>query len=138
CIVLAGTNIAECQPTLMPYFHQAKENGAFVIVIDPRVTPTAAAADLHLQIKPGMDAVLANAMLKVIMDEGFANEEFIRKRTNGYDQLLTHLKGVDLNESAALCGIEVEMIRQAAHAFGSVETGIVFTARGVEQQTDGH
>ncbi|QNR65896.1 molybdopterin oxidoreductase family protein [Paenibacillus peoriae] len=138
CIVLAGTNIAECQPTLMPYFHEAKENGAFIIVIDPRATPTAAAADLHLQIKPGTDAVLANAMLKVIVDEGFANEEFIRKRTNAYAQLLTHLKGVDLSESAALCGIEVEMIRQAARAFGSVETGIVFTARGVEQQTDGH
>ncbi|MBE0341546.1 nitrite reductase, partial [Paenibacillus sp. 28ISP30-2] len=125
-------------PTLMPYFHQAKENGAFVIVIDPRATPTVAAADLHLQIKPGTDAVLANAMLKVIVDEGFANEEFIRKRTNGFEQLLTHLNGVDLNDSAALCGIEPEVIRQAARAFGSVGTGIVFTARGVEQQTDGH
>ncbi len=138
CIVLAGTNIAECQPTLMPYFHQAKENGAFIIVIDPRTTPTAAIADLHLQIRPGTDAVLANAMLKVVVDEGLINEEFIRKRTNGYDQLLTHLNGVNLNESAALCGIEAEMIRQAARAFGGVETGIVFTARGVEQQTDGH
>ncbi len=116
CIVLAGTNIAECQPTLMPYFHQAKENGAFIIVIDPRTTPTAAIADLHLQIRPGTDAVLANAMLKVVVDEGLINEEFIRKRTNGYDQLLTHLNGVNLNESAALCGIEAEMIRQAARA----------------------
>ncbi|WP_025715654.1 assimilatory nitrate reductase catalytic subunit NasC [Paenibacillus sp. 1-18] len=138
CIVLAGTNIAECQPTLMPYFHQAKENGAYIIVIDPRATPTAAAADLHVQIRPGTDATLANAILKVIVDEGFVNEEFIRKRTNGYEQLKTHLNSVNLNESAVLCGIEPEVIRQAARAFGAANTGIVFTARGVEQHTDGH
>ncbi|MEC0181571.1 molybdopterin oxidoreductase family protein [Paenibacillus peoriae] len=138
CIVLAGANIAECQPTLMPYFHQAKENGAYIIVIDPRATPTAANADLHVQIRPGTDATLANAMLKVIVDEGLVNEEFVRKRTRGYEQLLTHLNGVDLDESAALCGIEPEVIRQAARTFGGVKTGIIFTARGVEQHTDGH
>lgn len=138
CIVLAGTNIAECQPTLMPYFHQAKENGAYIIVIDPRATPTAAIADLHVQIRPGTDATLANAMLKVMVDEGLVNEDFIRKRTNGYEQLLTHLNRVDFSESAARCGIEPEVIRQAARVFGTVDTGIVFTARGVEQHTDGH
>ncbi|WP_217608899.1 molybdopterin-dependent oxidoreductase, partial [Bacillus sp. GbtcB15] len=37
-IILAGTNIAECQPTIMPYFEKAKENGAYIIAIDPRET----------------------------------------------------------------------------------------------------
>ena len=58
CIILAGTNIAECQPTIMPYFEAAKENGAFIIAIDPRETLTTKIAHLHLKVKPGMDAAL--------------------------------------------------------------------------------
>lgn len=51
-IILAGTNIAECQPTIMPYFDKAKENGAYIIAIDPRETATTKIADLHLKISP--------------------------------------------------------------------------------------
>lgn len=53
CIILAGTNIAECQPTIMPYFEKAKQNGAYIIAVDPRETTTTKMADLHLKVKPG-------------------------------------------------------------------------------------
>lgn len=138
CIVLAGTNVAECQPTLLPYFNQAKENGAYIIVIDPRKTATAAIADLHLQIKPGMDALLANIMLKVIVEAGLVNEHFIDARTQGYESLQNALSEIDLEESAEQCGVDLTLIRQAAMAYGQAETGMIMTARGVEQQTDGH
>ncbi|GIO92425.1 assimilatory nitrate reductase catalytic subunit NasC [Paenibacillus lactis] len=138
CIVLAGTNIAECQPTLLPYFNQAKENGAKMVVIDPRKTATAAIADIHLPIRPGTDALLADAMLKIIMDEGFVDEAFIRARTNGYDELRAYMNGFDLNRAADLCGLELEQIREAARSYGMAGTGMILTARGVEQQTDGH
>ncbi|WP_424765603.1 assimilatory nitrate reductase catalytic subunit NasC [Paenibacillus sp. sgz302251] len=138
CIILAGTNIAECQPTLMPYFTKAKENGAIIIVIDPRVTATAAIADIHLQIKPGTDAALANGMLKVLMDEKLENKSFINDRTNGYTELVQHISGVQLEEIADLTGVDKEMIHKAAVTYGQASTGIIFTARGVEQQTDGH
>jgi len=138
CIVLAGTNIAECQPTLLPYFNQAKENGAKIVVIDPRKTATAAIADIHLPIKPGTDALLADAMLRIIMDEGFVDEAFIQARTNGYDELRAYMNGFNLNRAADLCGLELEQIREAARAYGMADTGMILTARGVEQQTDGH
>lgn len=138
CIVLAGTNIAECQPTLLPYFHQAKENGAKIVVIDPRKTATAAMADIHLPIRPGTDALLASSMLKIIMDEGFVDEAFVRGRTNGYDELIAYMSGFDLNRAADLCGLEAELIREAARCYGMADTGMILTARGVEQQTDGH
>ncbi len=96
CIILAGTNIAECQPTLMPYFTKAKENGAIIIVIDPRVTATAAIADIHLQIKTGTDAALANGMLKVLLEEKLMDEAFIAKRTNGFAELKEHLSSIQL------------------------------------------
>ncbi|WP_413405635.1 assimilatory nitrate reductase catalytic subunit NasC [Paenibacillus amylolyticus] len=138
CIVLAGTNIAECQPTLLPYFNQAKENGAFIIVIDPRKTATAAIADLHLQVKPGMDALLADTMMKVIMDAGLVNPHFIDERTHGYEQLIQGLADLQLEQAAQACGVDLALIRQAAMAYGEAETGMIMTARGVEQQTDGH
>ncbi|MDQ8737191.1 nitrate reductase [Paenibacillus sp. LHD-38] len=138
CIILAGTNIAECQPTLMPYFTRAKENGAFIIAIDPRNTGTTELADLHLKVKPGMDAALVNGMLKVIVDDGYVDEGFAKERTNGFGELKEHLANVDLNDIAEMTGVPLEQIRGAAEAFGKAATGMVFTARGVEQQTDGY
>lgn len=138
CIVLAGTNIAECQPTLLPYFNQAKENGAKIVLIDPRKTATAAIADIHLPIRPGTDALLADAMLKIIMDEGFVDEAFIRARTNGYGELSGYMNRFDLNRAADRCGLKLEQIREAARFYGMADTGMILTARGVEQQTDGH
>ncbi|MFC4100132.1 assimilatory nitrate reductase catalytic subunit NasC [Paenibacillus xanthanilyticus] len=138
CIILAGTNIAECQPTLMPYFTRAKENGAYLIVIDPRETGTSKLADLHLKVKPGMDAALANGLQKVLLEEGLLDEKFLRERTNGFDALRAHLAALDLEEIAGLTGVSAADIRKAALAFGKAPTGMVFTARGVEQQTDGY
>jgi assimilatory nitrate reductase catalytic subunit len=138
CIILAGTNIAECQPTLMPYFTRAQENGAYIIAIDPRNTGTTELADLHLKVKPGMDAALVNGMLKVLVDEGYVDEAFARDRTKGFNELKAHLSNIDLDEIAEITGVPLAQIRQAAEAFGKAATGMVFTARGVEQQTDGH
>ncbi|WP_054024768.1 assimilatory nitrate reductase catalytic subunit NasC [Bacillus sp. FJAT-28004] len=138
CIILAGTNIAECQPTLMPYFTKAKENGAIIIVIDPRVTATAAIADIHLQLKPGTDAALANGMLKVLLDEQLMDKTFIDDKTNGFPELKEHISTMDLKDIASMTGLNEAAIRKAAMAYGKAETGIIFTARGVEQQTDGH
>jgi assimilatory nitrate reductase catalytic subunit len=83
CIILAGTNIAECQPTIMPYFEKAKENGAFIIAVDPRETGTTKLADLHIKIKPGTDATFANGVLKVILEDQLFDEEFILQRVKG-------------------------------------------------------
>jgi len=138
CIILAGTNIADCQPTLMPYFTKAKENGAYIVVIDPRSTGTAALADLHLKIRPGTDAALANGLLKVVLDEGLADEAFIRNRTKGFAELREHAATFDLERISALTGVGEKDIRQAALAYGKARTGMIFTARGVEQHSDGH
>ncbi|MEK3883612.1 nitrate reductase [Paenibacillus sp. PL2-23] len=138
CLILAGTNIAECQPTLMPYLTRAKENGATIIVIDPRVTGTSELADLHLQIRPGTDAGLANGLLKAVQLGGWMDEAFIKERTNGIEELLKHLETVSLAEIAELTGLEQSLIEKAAEQYGRAETGIILTARGVEQQTDGH
>ncbi|NEW07962.1 molybdopterin oxidoreductase family protein [Paenibacillus sp. SYP-B3998] len=138
CIILAGTNIAECQPTIMPYFTRAKAKGAYLIAIDPRETGTTRMADLHLKVKPGMDAALVNGILKVIVEEGWIDAAFVQQRTKGVEALLAHLETLEMNEIVELTGISAALIREAAQAFSQAATGMVFTARGVEQQTDGH
>lgn len=138
CIILAGTNIAECQPTLMPYFTRAKENGAYLIVIDPRETATAKLADLHLKVKPGMDAALTNGMLKAVLEAGLVDRTFVAARTRGFADVESHVAGMDMAAIAEMSGVSEEEIRTAGKAFGEAATGMVFTARGVEQQTDGY
>ncbi|MEM1502547.1 nitrate reductase [Domibacillus sp. 8LH] len=137
CLILAGTNIAECQPTLMPYFRDAKENGAFIIVIDPRSTATAEMADMHLKVKPGTDAALANGLLKVIIDNGYIDKAFLAARTTGFEEVKAHIDSCKIEEIAALTSVPQEDIERAGRKFGQAASGMVLTARGVEQQTDG-
>ncbi|CAM3582061.1 assimilatory nitrate reductase catalytic subunit [Aeromicrobium ponti] len=138
CIILAGTNIAECQPTLLPYFEKAKENGAFIIAIDPRETATTKMADLHLKPKPGSDAALANGILKALVEEKEIDLPFIEGRTKGFEEIKAYLGTLTLEEVEELTGVPANQIRKTAIMFGKAATGMIFTARGVEQQTDGY
>ncbi|QGQ48428.1 assimilatory nitrate reductase catalytic subunit NasC [Metabacillus sediminilitoris] len=136
-IILSGTNIAECQPTIMPYFEKAKENGAFIIAIDPRETATTQIADMHLKVKPGMDAALANGLLKVIIEENLIDKKFIEERATGFDEVRDYVTSLSLEDLSDMTGVPIQQIRSAAIKFASEESGMIFTARGVEQQIDG-
>ncbi|RSL29848.1 nitrite reductase [Salibacterium salarium] len=138
CIILAGTNVAECQPTFVPYLEEAKQNGSFIIVIDPRETDTSAMADLHLKIKPGHDKTLGRLLEKFIVQDHFVDNTFCRERTNGYEELLEELDVLQPEELCKEIGLTVQDVHEAAYRFGSAASGMIFTARGVEQQTDGH
>ncbi|SES38925.1 assimilatory nitrate reductase catalytic subunit NasC [Salipaludibacillus aurantiacus] len=137
CIILAGTNIADCQPTIVPYFRQAKKNGAFIIVSDPRETATTKLADLHLKPKPGTDAMLAHGLLKILIDEGFTDSEFIASRTNGYTQLAEDLTSISLQRVSDVTEVSIEDLKTAARKYGDAPNGFVLTARGVEQHANG-
>ena len=67
-IILAGTNIAECQPTMMPYLLEAKKKGAIIVTIDPRNTMTSKTADIHVRLQPGFDSVFINGLLHVMIE----------------------------------------------------------------------
>jgi len=136
-MILAGTNLAECQPTIVPYFEKAKENGAYIIAIDPRETATTKMADLHLKGRPGTDAALANGLLKVILEENLIDEAFLEKRVSGFSEVKEYIRTLDLTEIAELTGVPIEDIKKAGIKFGKEESGMILTARGIEQQTDG-
>ncbi|MFD6442073.1 molybdopterin oxidoreductase family protein, partial [Peribacillus sp. NPDC060186] len=91
----------------------------------------------HLKVKPGMDAALANGLLKVIIEKDFIDEEFIQVRANGFNEVKEYVSSLKLEEIAEMTGVSSDKIRKAATMFGKEESGMIFTARGVEQQTDG-
>ncbi|MFL0451812.1 assimilatory nitrate reductase catalytic subunit NasC [Bacillus altitudinis] len=136
-LLLVGTNIAECQPTLMPYLEEAKKNGAFLIVIDPRKTATAKLADLHVSLRPGSDAALANGILHVMLHEQLLDEEFIKKRTSGFQEMKQHISHMSLQDITQQTGVSMKVIQKIARKFAREKTGMILTARGIEQQIDG-
>src|SRR5262245_25061399 len=90
-IWIAGSNIAECSPILTNYIWQAREQGARVIVVDPRITPIARTCDLFLPVKPGRDVALFNGILHLMIENNWLDHEFIRYHTVGFEQVAEHV-----------------------------------------------
>ncbi|MEQ4481175.1 molybdopterin oxidoreductase family protein [Cohnella silvisoli] len=136
-IILAGTNIAECQPTMMPYLLAAKKQGAIIVTIDPRNTMTSKIADIHVRLQPGFDSVLVNSLLNVMIEEKLYDPLFVEQRTSGLDSLPNAVKDFTPDKVEQYTGVPAKVIRAIARGFAKAETGIVMTARGLEQQVNG-
>ena len=78
CLILAGTNIGECFPILTDYIWRARDNGAKIIVIDPRMTPIARTADLFLPFGPAATAHWMNGILHVMLERGWVDRRVHR------------------------------------------------------------
>ncbi|GIQ70161.1 assimilatory nitrate reductase catalytic subunit [Xylanibacillus composti] len=137
CLILAGTNIAECQPTMMPYLLAAKKRGAFIVTVDPRNTPTSKLADVHIRLQPGFDSVFVNGLLHVMIEENLVNLPFIQTRVEGFDELKEAVQDYTPDRVEAWTGVMAAVVRTVARKFAAAATGIVMTARGIEQQTNG-
>ena len=93
CFLICGNNMAVSCPVLFGRVMKAKrERGAKIIAVDPRRTPTAKAADLHLPIRPGTDVALNNAMARVLLQEGYAREKEVEAFASGLFKLKQHLE----------------------------------------------
>ncbi|MCX7568487.1 nitrate reductase [Tumebacillus sp. DT12] len=137
CILIVGSNIAECQPTMIPYLRQAKAGGAKVIVVDPRRTQTAKGADLHAAVRPGSDVALMNGILHILLRDDLIDWSFIEKRTLSFEAVRETVAAYTPERVAEVTGVPASDIEQIARWYGTAETAIIFTARGIEQQARG-
>lgn len=137
CILVAGSNVAECFPVMTQWLWQARDRGASLIVIDPRETPTARTADLWLPVKPGTDIALLNAMLRVLIHDGLTDEEYIRERTEGWDEVKAAVEPFTPEVAEGLCGVPASRIVAAARLYGRAATSLILHARGIEHSTHG-
>jgi assimilatory nitrate reductase catalytic subunit len=136
-IIVAGANISETFPTLTHYIWQARDNGAKLIVVDPRVIPLARTADLHLPIRPGGDSALFGAMLKILVDNDWLDHDFIENYTAGFQETIDAVKDYDLDWAEAQTGISKQKILEAATLWGKAKTSFLLHARGIEHHTKG-
>ncbi|MDW7615358.1 molybdopterin oxidoreductase family protein [Peribacillus simplex] len=137
CLFIAGSNTAECHPTSMFRVWNVQERGGYIIVVDPRETPIARRADLHLDLKPGTDLALANGILNLLIQNGYADEEFINNHTNGFEETKELVKEFTPEYTSELTGVAPEKIIRAAEIYGKAPNAVVMFARGIEQQHKG-
>jgi formate dehydrogenase major subunit len=136
-ILVWGANSTESHPIIGARIMRAARRGARLIVVDPRTTELAAAADLHLQVRPGTDISLANALARCILDEGLADADFLAARTTGLDALRAAVGSRDVDEAAAACGIDPQRIRDAARLYAGGAPAICFHGLGVTEHVQG-
>src|SRR5688572_10434633 len=86
-IVLWGVNPSASGIHMVPYVREAQKRGARLVVVDPRTTALARAADVHLPVKPGTDVAVALAMHRYLFTNGHADEAFLREHTRGAEAL---------------------------------------------------
>lgn len=136
-VLLIGSNIAETMPPLLPYFHRMRERGGALIVVDPRRTRTADAADLRLRPIPGTDLALALGMLNVACAEGLLDRAFIQDRTTGLAEAAAVANEFWPERAERITGVPAEDMRAAVRLFAAAPSGMILTARGSEQHHDG-
>jgi len=136
-VMLCGTNISETFPTLTHWIWQARDNGAKLIVVDPRLTPIARTADLHLPIRPGRDSALYGAILHQLIKHDWLDHEFIANHTTDFEKAKEAVKDYDLEWAERTTGIAKEKILQAAQWWGPAKTSFLLHARGIEHQSKG-
>src|SRR5690606_32179 len=127
----------ETFPTLTYYIWEARDNGAKLIVVDPRVTPIARTADLHLPVRPGTDSALYGAMLKILVDNDWLDHDFIREHTSGFQETIDAVRDYTLEWAERITGITGEKILQAATMWGKAATSFLMHARGIEHHSKG-
>lgn len=136
-ILCAGTNVAECSPITTDYIWRARDRGAKLIMVDPRVTPLARTCDLHLPVRPGTDSALFTAMLRVLIEEGMVDRAFVDEHTSGWEETENAALSMSLEEASRITGVEVEDIVAAARLWGRAKTSFLMHARGIEHHTKG-
>lgn len=134
---ISGANIAECAPITTDYVWQARENGARIIVVDPRITPVARTCDLFLPVKPGRDVALFNGILHLMIESDWLDHDFIERETVGFEEVAAHVRQWTPRRTAEVTGIAERAIREAAELWGRAKTSFLMHARGIEHHSHG-
>ena len=134
---ISGANVGECHPITSDYVWQAREHGAKVIVVDPRITPIARTCDLFMPIKPGRDVLLFKGILHLMIENDWLDHDFIENHTVGFEQVAADAQPWTPARTAQATGIAENAIRQAAEWWGQAAKSFLLHARGIEHHTHG-
>ena len=126
-----------CSPITTDYLWQAREQGARLVIQDPRITPIARTADLYLPVRPGRDAALFAGVLALMIEHDWIDHEFIARDTTGFDAVATACREWTPARTADVTGVPERSIRQVAELWGTAKTSFLLHARGIEHHSNG-
>jgi formate dehydrogenase major subunit len=133
-----GSNAAEAHPVAMQHILRAKENGSKLIVCDPRYTRTAAHADQFVRFRPGTDVPLIWGMLWHIFENGWEDQEFIKQRVYGMDDIRTEVAKWNPAEVERVSGVSEAVVKEAAETMANNKPGTIVWCMGGTQHTIGN
>ena len=134
-----GANPAWCHPIIWRRIeaHKAANPGVKIITVDPRLTDTGRASDLHLPIRPGTDIALNHAIGRVLIEEEYLDENFILDHTDGFAAYREQVMARTADEAAEICGIAAADIRLAATWIGRSKGFLSLWTMGMNQSVVG-
>lgn len=128
-----GYNGADSHPIVARRIVRAKQKGAQIICVDPRITETARISDLHLQLKGGTNLLLVNAIANTILEEGLCDYDFIEKHSNGFDEFKEIIKKYTPESVAEKTQVSAADIRKAARMYAASGRSMILYGMGVCQ-----
>ncbi len=137
CFLITGSNTTEAHPLIASHIMEAKERGAKIIVIDPREVQIGRLADLYLRPRPGTDVAWLNGLMHVIVSEELADQEFIEKRTEGFEEMWAVVKEYTPERVEEISGIPADALRAAARMYAQNKPAAILYAMGITQHTTG-
>lgn len=135
-IVIWGRNVARTNMHLFHYLQEAKKRGASITVIDPIYNATAKIADRYISVKPGMDGFAAIGIMKEIVNSHKQDQHFIDNYTVGYQDLLSLLNQINMNDILTKCEISEEEIKYLASIYHDGPTS-TFLGLGMQRYANG-
>lgn len=136
--IVTGSNTTETHPVISNFLKRAvRENGAQLIVADPRHIGMVDFADLWLRQNPGTDVAVFQAMAHVVVKEQLYDEDFIAERTEGFSDYVESLEEFTPEWAEEVSGVPAESIRQAARMYAKAERAAIYWGMGISQSTHG-
>jgi len=136
-ILVWGVNPSVSGVHLMPFLKQARDNGAYLVVVDPRATTVARQADVHLAVRPGTDLPVALAIHRYLFEGGHANQAFLDEHARGAAELRGKAHPWTFERAAEVSGISATVLRQVAERYAKASPALVKCGWGLERNRNG-
>jgi anaerobic selenocysteine-containing dehydrogenase len=136
-IIVWGVNPSVSGIHIMPFLKEARDNGAFVVVIDPRATTLARQADVHLAVRPGTDLPVALSIHRYLFEEGHAAQAFLDQHANGAAALREKAQPWTFERAAEVSGVDAAQVRQIAERYAKTSPALVKCGWGLERNRNG-
>lgn len=136
-ILVCGANPTEGHPVTGARIKQAARRGANLIIVDPRQIELTEFATLHLQLRPGTNVVLFNALGATIVEEGLVDVEFLRTRLTEFDEYCTFIRDFLPEKVEGICGVPAAKIRQAARLYATAKPSLSVHGLGMTEHVQG-